>query len=297
MISARESAALIVLLRQGHRTPRAYADLVEETGSALEVLDRELSGEEGADGQISLLPPAGEGLVDGAMAEIAVWRDRGIRPLTLLDSDYPENLRAVHDRPPLIFVAGGLVPGDARSVAVIGSRQASPTGIHTARRTAEQLVGAGYVVVSGLAAGIDTAAHSAALDVGGRTLGVIGTGLDHAYPSHNAELQRRLSRECAVLSQFWPDQPPSRQGFPLRNATMSGLTLGTVIVESSATSGTRIQARQALTQGRPLFLMSPMESQPWARELAARPAVYVVDSAAQVISTIERLHGQGSLVG
>src|ERR1700684_256841 len=129
MIPAQETAALIVLLRQGHRTPRAYADLLEETGSALEVLERELSGD---DGQISLLPPAGEGPVADAMADIAGWRPRGISPLTLLDPDYPENLRAVHDRPPLIFVAGGLDLGDARSVAVIGSRRASRAGIDTA---------------------------------------------------------------------------------------------------------------------------------------------------------------------
>jgi DNA processing protein len=294
MIPAQESAALIVLLRQGDRTPRAYADLVEETGSALEVLERELSG---GDGQISLLPLAGEDLIAEALAEIAGWQERGIRPLTLLHPDYPENLRAVHDRPPLIFVAGGLDPGDAKSVAVIGSRQASPAGIDTARRTAEQLVGTGYVVTSGLAAGIDTAAHTAALDAGGRTLAVIGTGLNHAYPPRNAELQRRLARECAVISRFWPEEPPSRQGFPLRNATMSGVTLGTVIVEASATSGTRIQARQALAHGRPVFLMSPIESQPWASELAARPGVYLVDSPAQVVSTIERLHGPGALVG
>jgi DNA processing protein len=294
MIPAQETAALIVLLRQGHRTPRAYADLLEETGSALEVLERELSGE---DGQISLLPPAGEGPVADAMADIAGWRARGISPLTLLDPDYPENLRAVHDRPPLIFIAGGLDPGDARSVAVIGSRRASHAGMDMARRTAEELVGAGYVITSGLAAGIDTAAHTAALGAGGRTLAVIGTGLDHAYPPDNADLQRRLARECAVLSRFWPEEEPSRRSFPLRNATMSGVTLGTVIVEASATSGTRIQARQALAHGRPVFLMSPIESQPWASELAARPGVHVVDSPAQVISTIERLHGPGAPVG
>jgi DNA processing protein len=294
MNRVQESAALIALLRQGQRTPQAYADLVEEARSALDVLERELSGDHD---QISLLPPAGEVLLAEAMAEIAGWRDRGIRLLTLLDPDYPENLRAVHDRPPVIFVAGELGPGDARSVAVIGSRRASPAGINTARRTAERLAGAGYVITSGLATGVDTAAHTAALEAGGRTLAVIGTGLNHAYPPRNAELQRRLGRECAVISRFWPDQPPSRQGFPLRNATMSGLTLGTVIVEASPTSGTRIQARQALAHGRPVFLMSPTESQPWARELAARPGVYVVDSPEQVISTIERLHGPGALVG
>jgi DNA processing protein len=294
MMPAQDSGALVALLRQGRRTPEAYADLVEETGSALGLLERELAGD---DGQTSLLSPASEPLVAQAMAEIAGWRDGGIRLLTLLDPDYPDNLRAVHDRPPLIFVAGRLNPGDGRSVAVIGSRRGSPAGLDAARRTAEQLVGAGYVVASGLAAGIDTAAHTAALDAGGRTLAVIGTGLNHAYPPQNAGLQRRLARECAVISRFWPDEPPGAQSFPLRNATMSGLTLGTVIVEASATSGTRIQARQALAHGRPVFLARPVVSHPWASELAARPGVYVVDSPAQIISTIERLYHAGALVG
>ncbi len=294
MTPAQEGAALVALLRLGRRPPQAYSDLVEEAGSALTVLERELAEE---DGQTSLLSPTVEPLLVSATREIARWGDAGIRPLTLLDADYPENLRAVHDRPPLIFAAGRLDAGDRRSVAVVGSRRASPAGLDSARRIAEHLVGAGYAVVSGLAAGVDAAAHAGALEAGGRTLAVIGTGLEHAYPPQNAHLQHRLARECAVISRFWPEAPPTRQSFPLRNAMMSGLAMGTVIVEASARSGARIQARQALGHGRPVFLPGRLLDQPWARELAARPAVYVVDSAAQITSTIERLHGPGAPVG
>jgi DNA processing protein len=295
MSPAQESAAIVALLRLGRRSQQAYADLIEEDGSAITVLERELAGQQ--PGQTSLLAPEVEPLLTAAAAEIDRWRADRILLVTLLDDTYPENLRAVHDRPPLLFTAGRLQEGDRRSVAVIGSRRASAACAEEAARIAVHLVAAGFAVVSGLAIGIDTAAHVAALDAGGRSLAVVGAGLEHSYPPQNSGLQRRLANECAVISQFWPEQPPSRQSFPMRNAVMSGMTLGTVIVEASATSGARIQARQALAHGRPVFVLRSVLEQPWARELTARPGAYVVDSAAQVTATIERLNAAGSLVG
>jgi DNA processing protein len=221
--------------------------------------------------------------------EIAAWEAEGIKLVGVLDRDYPENLRAVHDRPPLIFVAGELTPQDARSVAVIGSRKATDQGLAAAGAMAGHLVEREFTVISGLAAGIDTAAHNAALDRGGRTVAVIGTGLRHVYPPENAALQRRIAAECAVVSQFWPDDPPSRQTFPMRNAVMSGMALATVIVEATHTSGTRVQSRFALEQGRPVFLRGSLLDQGWARELATRPGVHVFDDPEQVSATVERL--------
>ena len=151
----------------------------------------------------------------------------------MLDPGYPVNLHAVHDRPALLFVRGELSAGDERSVAIVGSRHASPDGLAHARRLATGLSEAGYVVASGLAAGIDAAAHTATLDAGGRTLAVIGTGVDRVYPSAHARLQRTIAERGAVISCFWPDQAPTRQSFPLRNGVMSGLTRATVIVEAS----------------------------------------------------------------
>ena len=223
------------------------------------------------------------------------WRAAGIEPIATLDASYPANLRAVHDRPPLLFVAGTLQSADERSVAVIGSRRASHAGLRRATQMSEQLVAGGYAVTSGLAAGIDTAAHRAALAAGGRTVAVIGTGLAHAYPPQNARLQRRIAAEGAVISPFWPEAPPDRTSFPLRNGVMSGLSRGTVIIEASATSGSRIQARLALAHGRPVFLLAPVLGQRWARELAARPSVHVVDSAAQVVGVLDRLDDPGPL--
>lgn len=283
MTSAEERAALVLLLRAGAGSRKAYTELIEQRGSAVAVLEEE-RGMFARDG----LPEA--------IAEIAGWERRGMRMLSVLDPDYPENLRAVYDRPPLIFIAGSLEPADTRSVAVVGTRVASPDGLTRARAIAEHLVQGGYTVTSGLAAGIDTAAHSAALESGGRTVAVIGTGLDRCYPPENAPLQRRIARECAVVSQFWPDSPPTSQAFPMRNAVMSGLALGTVVVEASHTSGARAQARLALAHGRPVFLPEALLEQPWAREYASKPGTHVVGSAAEMTAIIERLNSPGELV-
>jgi DNA processing protein len=229
--------------------------------------------------------------------EIAAWEAEGIKLVSVLDASYPENLRAVDDRPPLLSVAGELKPEDARSVAVIGSRRATEEGLAAARAIAAQLVAHGFTVTSGLAAGIDTAAHAAALARGGRTIAVIGTGLRHAYPPQNAELQRRIATDCAVVSQFWPDDPPSRRSFPMRNAVMSGMTLATVIVEASRTSGSRVQSRLALARGRPVFLREAILDQEWARELATRSGVHVFRDPDEVSGAVERLTATDVLRG
>jgi DNA processing protein len=238
---------------------------------------------------------AHDGLGDAA-AEIAVWERSGIRLLTVLDPKYPENLRSVYDRPPLIFVAGSLRQPDARSVAVVGTRAASPKGLARARQVAEHLANSGCTVISGLAAGIDTQAHTTALRCGGRTAAVLGTGLRRCYPPENANLQRRIARDGAVVSQFWPDSPPTATSFVRRNATMSGLAMGTVVVEASHTSGARAQARLALQHGRPVFLPEPLLEEPWARAFADRPGTHVVREPEEITATIERLNSPGALV-
>jgi DNA processing protein len=282
MSSASDHPALVALLRHGRRAAPAYSDLLEEAGSALAVLeqDRLFSADE----------------LDAASEEIRTWNQEGITLASVLDHGYPENLRAVHDRPPLIFVAGELRPEDARSIAVIGSRKATREGVATVTAVAGHLVERGFTVVSGLAAGIDTAAHTAALEAGGRTVAVIGTGLKHSYPPQNARLQRRIAADHAVISQFWPDTPPSRRTFPMRNAVMSGITLATVIVEASHSSGARVQSRLALAQGRPVFLLERLLEQEWARELATRPGTHVVREPEQITATVERLTAADALV-
>jgi DNA processing protein len=283
VIDAAERAALLLLLRSGTRSWQQYADMVEDTASALALVDQELG----------LL---GRAALDDTQAEIARWQAAGLRLETVLDPTYPQNLRAVHDRPPFIFVAGRLESRDARSVAVIGTRKPTLQGARTASAIARHLVGAGYTVVSGLAAGIDTAAHTGTLMAGGRTMAVIGTGINHAYPRQNAELQRVIATDGVVVSQFWPDQRPTKPNFPLRNAVMSGLTLATVIVEASHTSGARVQARLALAHGRPVFLLRQLLEQQWARDLSQKPGTYVVSAPREITATIERLTSADVLI-
>jgi DNA processing protein len=290
MPSLAENAALVALLRAGKRPWQRYAELVEEAGSAAAVLDAETAVDEP-----TLFSDQGLDLA-AIQTEIAAWAADGMRLVSVLDAGYPENLRAVHDRPPLVFIAGNLAPADARSIAVVGARDASKAGIAAAAAVAEHVVDCGYTVASGLAAGIDTAAHTAALGRGGRTVAVIGTGLRRAYPPQNASLQQRIVAECAVISQFWPDAPPTKRSFPLRNAVMSGVALATVVVEASVSSGSRIQARIALAHGRPLFLLEALLAQEWARELAARPGAYVIHEPAEITAVVGRLTSKSALV-
>jgi DNA processing protein len=288
MTTLTETAALVTLLRTGRRPWNEYAELVEDAGSALAVL--------ADDDRQSLFPATDtEADLEAAANEIAEWQGSGMQLLSVLDEAYPDNLRAVHDRPPLIFVAGRLAPEDARAIAVVGSRNASPSGRKQATRTAAHLVRAGFTVASGLATGIDTAAHTTALTSRGRTIAVIGTGLKRTYPPQNQWLQKRIASECAVVSQFWPDAPPSKRSFPMRNAVMSGLTIATVVVEAAHTSGARMQARLALAQGRPVFLPHSLLTEGWARECAARPGAHVFHDPDEITAIVERLTAPGLL--
>lgn len=293
MIEIRETAAVIALVRRGDRLWHHYANLIESAESAMAVLRGEYQ-ELDSSGTLSLfhaIPPsaAEDQDLDAIVEEITAWRDEGLDVLTVLDEAYPPNLRTIHDRPPLLFVRGRLTEADDLSVAVVGTRRPSAAGLRAAGEMARGIAEAGYTVVSGLASGIDTAAHEAALAVAGRTVAVIGTGLRRSYPPSSAALQRRLGEESAVVSQFWPDAPPTKASFPMRNAVMSGLALATVVIEATGASGARMHARLAQEHNRPVFLLSSLLEHPWAREYAARPGTHVVESADQVLDSVERL--------
>ena len=295
MNPARDRAAALALLRLAQtRAPDIAAQI--ETAETAEQLLTQMLG----DTQTTLFGPDRsdpERLIADAAADLDRWAAEGIDVLTVRDPGYPANLREVHDRPPALFVAGRLLAADARSVAVIGSRRASRTGLAAAAAFAGDLAGAGFVVVSGLAAGIDTAAHHAALAARMRTIAVIGTGLRHHYPPQNAELQARLASEHAVVSQFWPDAPPRPEAFPARNAVMSGLSRATVVIEAGARSGARVQIGHALAHGRPVFLHERVVAQSWARELAGRPNVRVVSAADEIAAVLQRLDAGNELEG
>jgi DNA processing protein len=179
----------------------------------------------------------------------------GIGTRTLLDPDYPPNLRQVADPPPVLFVRGRLSGTDRLAVALVGTRRATEYGRAVADRLARDLAAAGVTIVSGLAKGVDTLAHRAALQSGGRTIAVLGNGLDQVYPPENAGLARQIAEgeAGAIVSEFPPGVPPDAVNFPRRNRIISGLSLCTVIVEAGEKSGALITADFALEQGRDVF--------------------------------------------
>lgn len=173
--------------------------------------------------------------------------------ITLSDEDYPALLKEIIDPPLALHFRGDRTLLASPSLAVVGSRRASPYGVNAARHLAGHLAEAGLTIVSGLALGIDAAAHEAALACGGRTVAVLGTGVDLSYPRSNGRLRRRIESEALVVSEFGPGTPPLPENFPIRNRVISGLALGTLIVEATGRSGSLITARMAAEQGREVF--------------------------------------------
>jgi DNA processing protein len=261
------------------------AGAIEERGSAIGLLEPQEGSQE------DLFPVEGARIgLDKMQEYIDTLSDEGIAVVTVLDSAYPVNLRMVHDRPPVLFVRGELSQQDDRSIAIVGSRKASPGGRKRAQAVVSSLLQRDYVITSGLAAGIDSVAHCAALEAGARTVGIIGTGLRHSYPKSNAHLQADLANKGAVLSQFWPGQEPRRWTFPQRNAVMSGFARATVVIEASEISGVRIQVRFAREHGRPVFLFRSVLEHDWARLAAEQSGVYVIDDGEQIADHLERLY-------
>lgn len=220
------------------------------------------------------------------LAELERWEgaDDRLDFLTVLDDDYPANLRVVFNPPPFLVLRGALITEDARGVAIVGTRHPSPEGLRRAHRLARELGESGITVFSGLAAGIDTASHRGALEGGGRTIAVLGHGLLRPmYPKENAALAEEIAATGALVSQFRPETPPTKATFPMRNVVTSGLSQGTIVVEASRTSGARMQARLAAEQGKRVWLLrSLVDEFEWAREFAERRAADV-----QVVASID----------
>ncbi|MQX52304.1 DNA-processing protein DprA [Alcanivorax sediminis] len=208
---------------------------------------------------LPLLPP---GLKDRARlldntgnltAHYEQLREQGWRWIALGDKDYPELLSKIADPPGVLAVRGDVRVLSEPSLAIVGARNASADGLDNSRRFARQLAAAGFVVTSGLALGVDAAAHRGALATG-RTVAVLGSGPDRLYPPRNASLANQIADEGgAVVSEFAPGSPPLPSQFPQRNRIISGLSLGTIVVEAAIRSGSLITARTALSQGREVF--------------------------------------------
>jgi DNA processing protein len=173
-----------------------------------------------------------------------------IHRISLSSAAYPISLAAVHDPPPDLWIRGQLDALSGALVAIVGSRAASPYGLEVARRLGADLARRNITVVSGMARGVDSAAHAGALEGGGRTVAVFGSGIDIIYPSEHRALAERICHRGALVSEFPPGTPPRRQHFPQRNRIISGLSLGVVVVEAAEGSGSLITAEFALDQGR-----------------------------------------------
>lgn len=284
MVDRAEQVALVALL-QSRPQKIPWSEVAAEvvaSGSAVDLWARLV-----ADALIEQ-PGEPDPLVQAAQ-DIDRWRAAGTEFVTIMDPRYPTRLRGVHEAPPIVYFRGELV-GDDLAVSVVGSRNASEKSLRMAGGIANELVRRGLAVASGLAAGIDTAAHRAALDAGGRTVAVIGTGINKVYPAANRGLQDEIGERCLVLSQFWPDAPPQKHTFLMRNATMSGYGLATVVVEAGEQSGARVQARRAVAHGRPVILTDlVVDNNEWAKELVGRPGVHVATGLHDVAVIVQEL--------
>jgi DNA processing protein len=186
-------------------------------------------------------------------AEVAKVERVGARLVTLIDEDYPALMRQLPDSPTVLYERGQLLPEDYRALSVVGTRKATTYGRDAAYYLSKQLAGQGITIVSGLAQGIDTAAHRGALEGGGRTLAVLGCGIDRVYPPENQKLAAEIAGHGAIISEFPIGAVPEARNFPRRNRVISGLALGVLIVEAPEKSGALITASVAAEQGREVF--------------------------------------------
>lgn len=241
-----------------------------------------------------LLKPAVQGalLLQASQAlpeEYQLWFDEpGNSLLTLADEDYPPALLQLPDPPPVLFAKGRRACLRLPMLAIVGSRHATQPGLRRAAGFAGELARSGLCIVSGLAGGIDTAAHTGALRQGGSTVAVVGTGLDRVYPASNRQLAHQIAEGGLILSEFPLGMPPLAQNFPRRNRIISGLSLGCLVVEAALESGSLITARLAAEQGREVFAIPGSIDAPQARgcHLLIRQGATLVECANDVLDEL-----------
>jgi DNA processing protein len=224
-------------------------------------------------------------------AELRRIEEYGCRIVIPADDDYPEMLRQIYDPPIALYVKGTLTAKDKNAVAMVGSRLTTPYGQQTARRLAYQLAYVGVTVVSGGARGIDTAAHQGALSAKGRTIAVLGNGINLVFPPENVGLFERMTAQGAVITQFPFNRRADKQSFPIRNRIVAGMTMGTVVVEANLASGALITANMAVENGRQVFAVPGRIDSPQSKgchELIKKGAK-LCESAEDILSEFEYL--------
>lgn len=225
--------------------------------------------------------------------ELALAGKLGVSVVTVLDPEYPENLKSIIDPAPVLYYKGDILPGDCAGIAVVGSRHATAYGLTQAYRFSRKLAECGFTIISGMARGIDSAAHRGALSCRGRTIAVTGSGFCHPYPPEHASLMKEIAGAGAVISEFPLSTKPLKLNFPRRNRLISGLSLGVLVVEAAANSGALITVDFALQQGRDVFaLPAPVDSiNAFGVNQLIKEGAQMVSSPAEIIEEYTgRLH-------
>lgn len=252
--AAGELQATVALARAPGVGPRTVQALLEHFPSATAVLAATAADLATVEG---IGPQAARGILradlDEAANHIAFCVQKEIRLVGRCDPAYPAALSRIHDPPIVLYLRGNLLPSDEIAIAMVGARHATQYGLEVADRLARGLSAAGFTIVSGLARGIDQAAHRGALAAGGRTIAVLGSGLLEIYPPEHTDLARAIALQGAVISEADPHHKPRGSSFPQRNRIISGLALGLIVVEAADRSGALISASLATEQGRDVF--------------------------------------------
>ncbi len=248
----REMMALSLVKKMGSRSIQKLLEVFGAPDKILTASKHELEAVASGRG-IASDEIISASVLDRADEEIKKAEAMGVRILTLYDEAYPETLRTIYDPPALLYVQGVFSDWQKPVVAIVGSRAASLYGQKMAREIASNLARAGVVVISGLALGIDSAAHEGALDGGGETLAVLGGGLRKIYPQENKKMSEEILKKGALISEYPVDMAPLPAYFPIRNRIISGLSRGVLVVEAAEKSGALITVDAALEQGRDVF--------------------------------------------
>ncbi|MFQ6115393.1 MAG: DNA-processing protein DprA [bacterium] len=226
--------------------------------------------------------------LDKVEEEVYSLENEDIELVTKTDDRYPENLKKAFDAPPILFIRGTILPQDENAVAIVGSREASSRGQQIAQSLAGGFVEKGWTVVSGLARGIDTAAHRAALEQGGRTIGVLGSGIRLVHPRENIPLAEKMVEQGALVSELHPNAPPNGRNLMARDRIVSGLAKALIVVEAGEKSGSIDTARKAKKQNRPVFAVD--SGSPGTTQLIQSGAFGLAARALNIDEIIEVVH-------
>ena len=281
-----ERLACLRLIRSDNVGPVTFRELINHyggAGAALAALP-ELQRRGGL--RAPRICPKGR-----AEAELEAARRAGATPVFTIEPGYPKALAAVEAPPPMLYVKGDLDLLARPAIAIVGSRQASAAGTKLARHFASELGRAGYVIVSGLARGIDASAHEAALETG--TIAVLAGGIDIVYPPEHAELQRRIGEKGCLVSEMPPGFEPRAKEFPRRNRIISGISLGVLVVEAARKSGTLVTARLAGEQGREVFAVPghPLDPRAEGTNRLLKTGATLVTEPADILEALEPIAG------